>query len=235
VGGDHSQNFACGDAEGMAFATGGNDTVIGGAHSTNDLRGDGNQFRGSIGGDDLLIGGANSTNNMYGDAGELTFGSNGGNDTLIGGVGGVNYMYGDGHTINETVTGDDRLVSGARTTDHMWGDAQTVEDKVSLFGKNTFVFSPHNGVDYIYDFHQGQDTIELDGFFKAPLSEQARAHIPPQAASHLLASFSDLDIQAVDTNGDHVADSSLIQFGHENSITVSGVTQLTDADFHFLV
>ncbi|MBI5260267.1 MAG: hypothetical protein HY852_00430 [Bradyrhizobium sp.] len=241
IGGDNSQNFACGDAETMiAFSQGGNDTIIGGANSFNDLRGDGlgegaNEFRGCIGGDDLLIGGTNSTNYMYGDAGLLFFGSIGGDDTLIGGVGGINYMYGDGHTINETITGDDRLVSAVRTTDHMWGDAQTVEDKVSLFGKNTFVFSPHNGVDYIYDFHQGQDTIELDGVFNIPLSEQAQAHIPPQAAGHLLASFSDLDIQTVDTNGDQFADSSLIQLGQKNSITVYGVTQLTEADFHFLV
>ncbi len=153
---------------------------------------------------------------IYGDAGWLDNGI-GGDDTLVGGVGGINYMYGEGHTITVTDAGDDRLISAARTTDHMWGDAQTT-DSVSLLGEDTFVFSPHNGRDYVYDFHQGQDIIELDGFSR-----------------RRLASFSDLDIQTVDTDGDHVADSSLIQFDHANSVTVYGVIQLTDADFHFIV
>jgi len=47
--------------------------------------------------------------------------------------------------------------------------------------------------------------------------------------------FRDLHIQTVDTNNDHIADSSVIHFDASDSVTVLGVTHLTAADFHFLV
>lgn len=60
------------------------------------------------------------------------------------------------------------------------------------------------------------------------------AQLPPQALSQLLQSFSDLNIETVDTNNDSVADSSVIHFDANNSVTVVGVTGLTAADFHFV-
>jgi serralysin len=97
------------------------------------------------------------------------------------------------------------------------------------FGHDTFVFDPQNGNDLINDFHQGEDIIELDGFFTIPVPTQAAQHIPPEAGiSQFLETFSDLNIEEV--NG-----SSVIHFDANNSVTVVGVAGLTAADFHFVV
>ena len=132
-----------------------------------------------------------------------------GNDTLIGGIGGTNYLYGD------DVAGNDILVSAARTTDYMWGDFASNAGGTDVGGHDTFVFGPHNGNDFIYDFHQGgEDFIEIDA--KKP------------------ETFTDLNIQVVDANNDGTMD-SVIQFDSHDSVTVYGVTGLQDADFHFVM
>src|SRR5262245_32888673 len=115
----------------------------------------------------------------------------------------------------------------------MWGD---VEVNLGSFtgGHDTFAFRPKNGNDFIYDFHRGEDIIELGGFFKGKIPEQAAAHLPPQAASKLLQSFANLNIETLDTNNDTVADTSVIHFDANNSVTVVGVIGLTAADFNFV-
>jgi hypothetical protein len=47
--------------------------------------------------------------------------------------------------------------------------------------------------------------------------------------------FSDLDIQEVDTNADNIPDTSVIDLGGNNSITVLGVIGLTATDFDFIL
>jgi hypothetical protein len=47
--------------------------------------------------------------------------------------------------------------------------------------------------------------------------------------------FSELNLQLVDTNADEITDSSVIQFGGHNSLTVVGVTGLTADDFNFIL
>ena len=115
----------------------------------------------------------------------------------------------------------------------MWGDVGT--GFLSTYGHDTFAFRPNNGNDFIYDFHQGEDIIELGGFNKNNIPAKAAAHVPDHGLSQLLQSAASLNIQAIDTNGDNVADSSLIRFDANNSITVMNVTGLTAADFHFVV
>jgi hypothetical protein len=78
----------------------------------------------------------------------------------------------------------------------------------TMYGHDTFVFSSGNGNDFIYDFHQGEDRIELDGFSFKPLET----------------------IEEVDANEDGVLD-SIIRFDDANSVTVYGVTKLAAADF----
>ena len=63
---------------------------------------------------------------------------------------------------NGSKGGDDHLISAASITDRMWGDFQT-SDGTATGGHDTFVFGPSNGNDHIYDFHHGEDHIELDG------------------------------------------------------------------------
>jgi hypothetical protein len=235
VGGE--LNYLFGDTDTtLEGATGGNDTLTGGANGENYIYGDALNITGgaAAGGDDTLTGGRNSINHLYGDAGTMGAPSTGGNDTLIGGVGGVNYLYGDAANANGPPHGgDDRLVSAANTTDHMWGDFESLTSPAVEFGNDTYVFGPNNGTDFIYDFHKGEDIIEIDAS-----AIPTQAPIPANAAQHAARNFPDtfeeLDIQELDANGDSTTD-SVIQLGGSNTVTVLGVTGLTDTDFNFVI
>jgi hypothetical protein len=167
----------------------------------------------STGGDDTVTGGNNSGvqlgTTLSGDARIMTT-STGGNDVLKGGDNCfVNYLYGDAEQADGARGGDDRLMSGSRSPDHMWGDfGSVVPGSETTYGHDTFVFSPENGTDFIYDFHRGEDRIELDGFSSDALT----------------------NIEEVDANEDGAVD-SIIRFDETNSVTVYGVTKLAAADF----
>jgi hypothetical protein len=180
---------------------------------------------GETGGNDTLIGGNNSTNTLYGDAENMFGPSTGGIDTLIGGVGGTNTLYGDAFSASGPVTGGgDRLVSAANTTDHMWGDFDSIGGPASG-GADIFAFRQDNGIDFINDFH----LLEGDKIEIGTLPAQAAEKIPDKAKDHIpLLEFSDLNIQEADGN-------SVIQFDANDSITVVGVTDLTESDFLFVV
>ena len=200
----------------------GNQTLIGTDGEPNNLFGDFQTMQGigAIGGDDTLIGGVDSINNLYGDAGSFTGPVTGGDDTLIGGEGGINNLYGDAVTATggPSSGGDDRLVSAFRTTDNMWGDFDS-NTGPTTFGHDTFVFAWKNGDDTIHDFRQGEDIIEIDSTTHKSFADD----------------FSDLKIQEVDTDNNGTSDSSVIDFAGHNSVTVLGVTGLTEADFHFIL
>jgi hypothetical protein len=104
-------------------------------------------------------------------------------------------------------------VGASNTTDYMWGDFQ-ISDGPVKGGADTFILSPDSGEDHIYDFRQGEDTIELSGFASG-------------------TQFEDLDIQAVDADRDGSLDSA-IRFGANDSVTVHGVTELVASDFTFV-
>jgi hypothetical protein len=118
----------------------------------------------------------------------------------------------------------------------MVGDFEAT-DATAIRGNDTFAFRPLNGNDIIYDFHQGEDIIELGGLFDLPAKATGRlpAKVPQTATKQTLQDFADLNIQTVDTNSDTVVDSSVIHIDASNSVTVVGVTALTAADFHFVV
>jgi hypothetical protein len=207
-------NLFFGDARIMTSSLGGRDTltgVSGGSRVTNQLYGDAETMVSSKGGNDTVTGGANArTNTLQGDAHAMTASSRGGNDTLTGASSLLgNTLVGDASFGGDGVTGgDDRLVSAVNTSDQMWGDFQ---EGTATGGDDTFVLNFGNGTDFIHDFRKGEDRIELDG-----ISE--------------LLPFEALNIKTVDTNNDGVADSSLINFGDSNSVTVYNVTNLTAGD-----
>ena len=91
----------------------------------------------------------------------------------------------------------------------MWGDFQ---EGAGTGGRDRFVFGEGNGQDAIYDFEKTHDLIELDGI-------------------EGIETFRDLDIRTVDTNNDNIADSSVIGFGGNSSVTVYNVTNLAARDF----
>jgi Ca2+-binding RTX toxin-like protein len=218
------------------IGTFGDDTLIGVNGTDNLIFGDtdGSLSGGSsTAGNDTLIGGKNATNTLIGDADSMASPVTGGNDTLTGGIGGANTLIGDAvHSTGAAPTGgNDRLISADHTTDDMWGDFQSVSGGPPTGGHDTFVFSQHNGDDIIHDFQQGIDAIEIN---TSPFPTQAAEHIPPQAGSQFLETFTDLNIQEVDANTDGLTD-SVIHFDANNSVTVLGVTGLTANDFHFVV
>ena len=121
----------------------------------------------STGGNDIITGGAVAYNVLTGDAGSVRDAqSTGGNDTLVGGANSPsNTLVGDfGEVLAGATGGDDRLVSGVNSPDQMWGDFQNVISGSVEGGHDTFVFSANSGNDLVYDFHQGEDIIELVGF-----------------------------------------------------------------------
>ena len=72
----------------------------------------------------------------------------------------------------------------------LWGDFASNAGGTDVGGHDTFVFGPHNGNDFIYDFHQGgEDFIEIDA--KKP------------------ETFADLNIQVVGGNR-HLTASSIL-------------------------
>ena len=206
-------NLIFGDTDGTADPATqlGNDILRGGNNSPdNTIYGDAQDLMGAgtTGGDDTLIGGADSTNTLVGDANSNLGAPTGGNDTLIGGKGGTNTLVGDFIDVTAGADGgNDRLVSADKTTDYMWGDWQTESGGTHTGGADTFVFDKSNGEDFIYDFAQGQDIIELD------LGKKL--------------SFSDLNIEVVGSD-------SVIHLSADDSVTVAGVTALTADDFLFV-
>jgi hypothetical protein len=103
----------------------------------------------------------------------------------------------------------------------MWGDFQIAVAVPG--GHDTYVFGPHNGNDIIYDFHQGEDRIEID--------------LPAHGGGQFPQTFDDLNIAHVDANGDGFTD-SVIQFGPNDSVTVLAQTvagiSLIAADVQFI-
>jgi hypothetical protein len=89
----------------------------------------------------------------------------------------------------------------------MWGDLQDTTGGPFDFGSDTFAFARHNGDDFIYDFHQSEDHIELD------IGKNN--------------DFSDLNIEVVGSD-------SVIHMSNHDSVTVANVTTLTADDFMFV-
>ena len=139
----------------------GDDDITGGAGADYLLGGEGEDtIRGGAGldsleggaGDDVIHGGADADwiwggsddDTIYGEAGADSIEGGSGNDRIEGGKG-ADFLGGG--------EGDDTLVGGAGD-DEFFGDG----------GADTFVFGPGHGSDTIWDFTNGEDTIDLSGF-----------------------------------------------------------------------
>jgi Ca2+-binding RTX toxin-like protein len=158
-------------------------------------------------GSDMMIG--NSTaNRLEGHTGDDTLRGEAGNDTLRGGAG------------NDILDGgaDDDILDGGT-------------------GNDIFIATPNDGNDFIYDFHQGQDLIEVKDYHYliAPIPEDKQLKLPEKAISHLyrLYEFSNLRIEVADANSDGALD-SIIHLDANNSVTAYNVSSLTAADFLFV-
>jgi hypothetical protein len=92
----------------------------------------------------------------------------------------------------------------------MWGDAATMTAGATG-GHDVFAFGRRNGHDVIEDFRQGEDQIDL---------------------SKLGTRFDQLEVTTSDVDGDGALD-SVIKLSGANSVTVLGVSSLSQNDFVF--
>jgi serralysin len=90
----------------------------------------------------------------------------------------------------------------------MWGDGEKLGLDVKT-GSDRFVFAPGNGADVIADFESGKDDIDLTAFGTVGIH-----------------SFDNLTLALTDTG-------TVIDFGSDNSVTVLGVTALSETDLIF--
>jgi hypothetical protein len=200
---------------------GGNDQVTG-SFDFGSVYGDAQSISGHsrAGNDSVAIYAMNGA--AYGDAETLSDYAVGGNDIVVSTDALVSSLYGDARAFNDHAKGgNDRLVSGVGS-DSMWGDAREMSDS-SQGGRDVFVFKPGNGNDYIYDFHHGQDLVELHSFTQQAVSAQSAESGP--------ASFSDLSIEVADVNQDGIKD-SIIHFNANNSVAILS-TDLAPSDVIF--
>ncbi len=87
---------------------------------------------------------------IHGDADGDRIEGGAGYDFIYGGSGADELYGGEGKDHLFGGEGDDTLVGGA-SVDHMTGGA----------GADTFVFGPGHGYDYIHDFTDGEDVVDL--------------------------------------------------------------------------
>jgi len=217
----------------------GNDIIDGG--QGNDLidGGDGDDTIDGGGGDDLINGGADNdtieggarNDVISGGSGDDKLGGGSGDDLLSGAKG--NDILGGGSG-NDLLNGgaDDDTLSGGSDDDRLNGGSGN-DDLVGGSGNDTFVVESGPGKDNgpgkdsVFDFAQGEDTLEFKGFGSA------------------LNAFSDLDTNAndvLDDGDDHVSvvdSGTVIDIGgqtdgaSEGNLTVLGVDGLQNDDLSF--
>lgn len=127
------------------------------------LGGEGRDVLHAEGGDDSLDGGAGA-DRIY---------AGGGNDTTQGGDGDDLIESGDGNDIamggagNDEIQGEggDDLIIGGRDNGAIDGGGITIGDNLyGNGGRDTFVFEKGDGVDLIWDFQAGTDTLVIRGY-----------------------------------------------------------------------
>ena len=145
----------------------------------------------------------------------------GGDDVLNGGAGN-DHIYGDFEQVvtNGTVsrgsitfTGGDDIIEGGAGNDHLYGDWDSANFSTAtsitptlVGGEDTFVFATGSDQDYIYDFQDGIDDIDVSAFDYDDIS----------------------DLTIVVSDGH-----SVIDFGDGDTVTVLNVTTLAGDDFIF--
>ena len=152
-----ASNFAMPDGEttkitiGGAWITRPTDTFNGSDSSQLYLNGEGDGTLFANGGQDRVFGGEGDDRIDGGSSADALYGEEG-DDTIEGGSGNDRLFGGEGDDVLDGGTGDDLLV-GDEGNDELTGGA----------GADTFVFGPDNGSDWITDFGDGEDVIDLSG------------------------------------------------------------------------
>lgn len=146
---------ALGRGDDLFFGRGGDDVAEGGQGNDLLAGGAGNDILyGNIGHDTLS--GGDGRDRLDGGQGDDLIFAGAGRDTVLGGVGNDTIRSGDGGGTIDGGQGDDHLFSGAGV-DHLYGRT----------GRDVFHFTnlrhsdAVNGLDWIYDFTQGQDRIDM--------------------------------------------------------------------------
>ena len=132
----------------------GRDTMQGGAgRDVLYAEGGDDSLDGGAGSDRIYAGGGNDT--AQGGAGDDLIESGDGNDIAMGGAGN-DEMQGEG--------GDDTIIGG-QDDGSIKGDAITIGDNLyGNGGRDTFIFEKGDGVDMIWDFQAGIDSLVIKGY-----------------------------------------------------------------------
>lgn len=108
-------------------------------------------------GDDWAAGGAGN-DELLGNAGDDALIGNEGNDYLNGGTGNDSLSGGQG--VDKLVGGAGAdVVNGGAGDDHLWGGNWSADGSA-----DTFVFNAGTGKDYVHDFEDGIDLIDLSSY-----------------------------------------------------------------------
>jgi Ca2+-binding RTX toxin-like protein len=159
------------------FGLGGNDSIYGGAGNDRLFGGSGNDMLNGGAGADILDGGEGGDTVSYTGSSAVTV------NLAFGGLGGD--AQGDtyidienvmGSSFADTIIGDSfhNTLNGGAGNDHLQGGAggDTLIGGVGADtltggeGQDIFVFTPGSGVDFITDFEQGLDKIDLTAYSK---------------------------------------------------------------------
>ena len=129
-----------------------NDFLVGDAANNTLMGGAGDDFLSGAAGMDTLNGGDGKDRLLGGDDADTLMGGDG-NDDLEGGVADDSLNGGDGHDELDGGGGADKITGGAGD-DELTGGSEADE----------FIFAQGNGFDYVVDFADNEDKIDLSAF-----------------------------------------------------------------------
>ena len=166
VSGGSGDDYILGDAGNDTIDAGnGNDTVFGGSENDRIIAGDGNDFAGGDDGNDSIAGN-DGDDTLYGWTGNDTLDGGTGNDLLSGEDGDDALSGGTGNDTLYGGAGNDVIVSGADTGTSN-GTTLAMQPGDLLYGgagNDIFAHQKGSGVDWLVDYTQGEDRIQLIGY-----------------------------------------------------------------------
>ncbi|RJF94507.1 DUF4394 domain-containing protein [Oleomonas cavernae] len=122
---------------------------------------------------DLSGNGNSLANTIIGNRGSNFLTGGCGADTIDGGIGNDDIFGGSGHDI----------ITGGKGADGLYGE----------LGFDVFVFAVHSGVDTLYDFHDGQDKLDVSGYGFTSLADLAVTGSIAQVGADTVVTFMGTD------------------------------------------
>lgn len=152
------------DGDDSLIAGAGNDTVFGGSGLDSITAGDGNDFVGGDAGADSVSGG-NGNDVLYGWTGNDTLDGGAGDDLLSGEDDNDIFFGGSGNDSIYGGAGNDTFIGGSDggTANFLGFSAIAGDMFYGGAGNDIFSYQSGGGVDYIGDFTQGEDRVQLTG------------------------------------------------------------------------